>query len=329
MAAARTGNTPEKGVLIMPEFVAIDVTPYPVVLDPEKATPIVIEVAAFEAREVTGTLLGPDKEPRIPLTFKQEEENLWRERLELPPGSGDGMWSVEVGEGEGGLELEFSVERADEKDPSEITFKVDEPRAKYGQLLRFEGTLAVRPTRALVGEAVTLIFRSDDDLVYEEIAVARTDESGQFVIGAPAEASGSWLVRYDGAPELEESKAAEQKAVRAFRTKARQQTVTNASPARLRVSWATATSIGGGQMHMEGDVQPTAAGTAADADAGRVQFGRNTNQDHAVSLGSKYHRELDASGGFSFDRTQETTGYWWVRARPRPSGTASKWKRAT
>lgn len=330
MAAARTGNTPEKGVLIMPEFVAIDVTPYPVVLDPEKATPIVIEVAAFEAGEVTGTLLGPDKEPRF-LTFKEEEKkNLWRQQLELPSNAAAGTWSVEVGEGEGSLVLEFSVEKAEERDRSEVTVKVDAPRAKYGQLLRFEGTLTVRPTRTLVGEEVTLIFRSSEDLVYEEIAVVRTDEFGQFAIGAPAEASGSWLVRYEGAPDLLESAAAEQKSVRSSRSQAQEVTVANTALPRLYVDWFKATNIGGGEKRLRGDAQPTSAGSTADEDSGQVQFGRNTNKNHAVNMGSKFRRELDSNGGFDREEVVNTTGYWWarVRAGTNPPGTYSGWKRA-
>lgn len=313
----------------MTEILAIDVTPYPVILDTGAPVPVSVEVAAPGARELTGELAGPKgTDVRIPLILRRKDDDLWLGEAELPPETPTGRWTVHVHEGAAALSVRFPVESDSEKDRSELRLEVARDHVAHGELLEFRGSLIVEPRRQFSVEKVTLFVRAVDDVVKEQVATVRTDRDGGFLVGVPAEFSGYWMAQFDGVTVPDDGAEGLTRAAMAGRSAWMLVSVEVAAGPRLAVGSFRADAVSSAKKRLWGSVAATQWTVDGDLASGYVQIAPDKNGSPNTSGSNDFPVETNGSGGFSATRrTRKVT--WWARARPRPAGTPSRWRKSS
>ncbi|MFI6323094.1 hypothetical protein ACIBG8_36580 [Nonomuraea sp. NPDC050556] len=312
----------------MPEIVAINVDPNPVVRGEFDSVTFVVEIAAPESADVQGELVSPDGETRLKLHLRQEGP-LWRALAELPKDSSPGLWTVEARDGEDLLELEFPVEIAGFKNLSRIEFTIDPQTAEYGERLIVRGILGGLPEDELVGQEVVLVFREAESFLWEEVVRLRTDRRGEFLVGVPAEASGSWLIKYAGVTYDEEAREAGRADTTSLRTAAFETSVMNATGPRVVVAKFNTESFAGraGKVYyLKGSVRETSPGDTAASSGARLHFSfRATKTQDAREIDPTWTPLAKSNGSFKFEMHIGSSGYWYVRTMPASGGTKSGW----
>ncbi|MCC5580879.1 hypothetical protein IMZ11_35225 [Microtetraspora sp. AC03309] len=199
----RTGRLDGRDRPDPPAVEYAEVTPDPVVLDPDARVPVRIDVVTGGSggEPPRGVLSGPDGW-RTELDFHRAAESPfeegWRAEHVFSPRAARGIWRATVALGESAHELEFSVEDAEERDPAAIVdFRVSPEQVEEDAPITLSGVLKaerVRPEK----HRIVLSFRQEDALSWSEIAEIGTDESGEFAVTLDAWEPGWWRADYLG-----------------------------------------------------------------------------------------------------------------------------------
>lgn len=300
----------------MAEIIAIDVTPYPIILGESE---VLIEVAAPESERIKGAIVGPG-DP-IDLRFERRESH-WYARPSIPEETKPGMWTVFVEDGEDSLELDVPIESERDKIRSKAELSVDKDKAEYGEPLVFNGLLFGPPDDLRAGQEVVLVFREAGTDIWEEIITLPTDRDGRFLVSVPAEFSGSWLVKFDGLEAGEFNQP-----VMALRSAPMMVEVFATPQAKIVVAdfdVDKVTGSAGRDYTLSGATRPTASafGNAVIKAHVRFKFRKGAGQD----LGPPYvDRIADQDGSFREPRNIDKSGTWRVRVWPKAGGTKSPW----
>ncbi|WP_066937245.1 hypothetical protein [Microtetraspora fusca] len=180
-----------------------EVVPDPVVLERDARMPILINVVTggSAGERPRGVLEGPDGS-RAELGFdrsgKAPYEEGWRAEHVFLPGTATGTWRAVIEYGPAVHELEFSVEDAEERDPTTIVdFRVVPDPVEEDGPITLAGFLRAERSR-LRERRVVLSFRPEDALSWSEIAEAWTGEDGDFAVTLDAWEQGWWRATYQG-----------------------------------------------------------------------------------------------------------------------------------
>ncbi|MFF5209597.1 hypothetical protein [Streptosporangium sp. NPDC000396] len=185
-----------------PSVEAIEVAPYPIVLDAEPVE-VVIDIATQKAPSLSGRLRAPDGS-YVPLDIVDRPSPCNGQASHtFRPGDQPGLWHVEVRAGQAFAEVEFQVESRGAKVETRFADFDAQPReVDRGESVTLSGRLEVLRREGtwspFASQTVRILFQDENSCGRRELAEAVTGDRGEFAVKVRVRSSGFWRVRFPG-----------------------------------------------------------------------------------------------------------------------------------